>query len=107
MGKRERLEDSVKLKTTGPEFQNLKERAKRSSGKYSRNENPIVAVDKNILAKLIEDYEVLMKLLKKTGTSIRRELHYNETEEWKQLNKGKLEVPSFLGKGVKKQRVRL
>lgn len=105
MRKREKLDNSIKLKTTGPEFSDLKEKANRSLGKYSRNENPIVAIDKNILQKMVEDYELLMKHLKKLGLSIKRELHYNETKEWKELNKKKLEIPSFLK--TKKERNRL
>ena len=107
MRKRERLEVSssntklpVILKTTKVDFRNLKEKANtHAKGRGIRNEGSIVAIDKQLLANLIGDYETLLRSLKNLGGFFERELHYSESKEWKaSISKPyKLkDVPTFL-----------
>lgn len=102
---------SMKLKTTRIEFSELKEKATRTpQGKYAaKYENPHISITKGMLLNLIEDTESLMKELKKAGVTVTRELHYNETDEWKSWQKHgfpKDDVPAFIKAG-KRGRVRL
>lgn len=111
MKNRIRLSDStkplVRLKTTSVDFTNTKERATvHGKGRGRSVENVIAAFDKGTITSLIEDTEALIKALKKSGIKIERALHYNQTEEWKRLNKEGVDVPAFL-KPPKKARVKL
>lgn len=110
MKKRLRLNESseVKLKTTRIEFSELKEKATREpQGKHAaKYANPYISITKGMLLNLISDTDTLIKLLKKNGVKVDRELHYNETAEWKALlKKGDDDIPAFLKS--KKKRVRL
>jgi hypothetical protein len=103
MRKRIRLETGkLTLKTTKVELRNLKEKANNHpKGRGARAVGAIVAIDKDLLGRLIADYEALARSLKKHGGFFERVLHYSETESWKD-SIGKpikdKDVPAFLRK---------
>jgi hypothetical protein len=111
MGKRIRLLDSdkptIKLKTNSIDFFNLKEKATvHISGRGIRQTHPIIAVEKNVIESIIQDYEKLIKQLKKAGIPVERPLHYSQTESFKaEMHKpvSKINVPEFLKKDMPKR----
>lgn len=101
---------AIRLKTTKVDFFNLKEKANtHAKGRGIRYEGQIVAIDKQLLAGLLDDYETLLRSLKNLGKFFERDLHYSETKEWK-ASIGKpytlKDVPAFLHP-PKKERTKL
>lgn len=74
----------VKLETTKVDLTVFADKSKDVAKGRHKFDSAMVTMYKADLARLVSDFEVLLKALKKAGIKVERPLHYNETKEYKQ-----------------------
>lgn len=96
------VDERIDLQTTKVELELAQRQVNKviHNGRGTKLSDPLVVVDRDLFTHIVNDFNLMVKLLKQRGVKSKHALHYNESKAFqKSMDKiTEKDVPAFLRK---------